>query len=175
MIQVVCSVRQSMGAVYKAMADEIGVSKPAVYGKLNRLEPTVSQALVRYTAQEMATLVKQVGGMRSVPLPKYRLKIVDGNGLGATDHRLKVLLPTGAGALPGKSLVVLEPALGLAIDIFPCEDGHAQERTLLAEVLKTVEAGDLWMGKPLLLCLLISPKPMLLLCWSPSCIALVGA
>ncbi len=36
MIQVVCSVRQSMGAVYKAMADELGVSKPAIYGKLNR-------------------------------------------------------------------------------------------------------------------------------------------
>ncbi len=146
MIQVVCSVRQSIGAVYKAMADELGVSKPAVYGKLNRLEPSVSQALVRYTAQEMATVIEQVGGMRSVLLPKYRLKIVDGNGLGATDHRLEVLLPTGAGALPGKSLVVLDPALGLAIDIFPCEDGHAQERALLPEVLKTVEAGDLWMG-----------------------------
>ena len=91
-------------------------------------------------------MIEQVGGMRSVLLPKYRLKIVDGNGLGATDHRLKVLLPTGAGALPGKSLVVLDPALGLAIDIFPCEDGHAQERALLPEVLKTVEAGDLWMG-----------------------------
>lgn len=147
MIQVVCSVRQSIGAVYKAMADDLGVSKPAIYGKLNRLEPTVSQALVRYTAQEMATLVEQVGEMRrSVPLPKYRLKILDGNGLGATDHRLAVLLPTGAGALPGKSLVVLDPALGLATDIFPCEDGHAQERALLPEVLKTVEAGELWIG-----------------------------
>ena len=146
MIQVVCSVRQSMGAVYKAMADELGVSKPAIYGKLNRLEPTVSQALVRYTAQEMATLVEQVGGMRSVLLPKYRLKIVDGNGLGATDHRLEVLKDNGAGALPGKSLVVLDPALGLATDIFPCEDGHAQERTLLPFVLKTVKAGDLWIG-----------------------------
>ena len=146
MIQVVCSVRQSMGAVYKAMADELGVSKPAIYGKLNRLEPTVSQALVRYTAEEMATLVEQVGGMRSVLLPKYRLKIVDGNGLGATDHRLEVLKDNGAGALAGKSLVVLDPALGLATDIFPCEDGHAQERALLPFVLKTVKMGDLWLG-----------------------------
>ena len=44
MIQVVCSVRQSIGAVYQALAGELGVSKAAVYGKLNRLEPRVSQA-----------------------------------------------------------------------------------------------------------------------------------
>ncbi len=48
--------------------------------------------------------------------------------------------------MPGKSLVVLDPALGLAIDIFPCEDGHAQERSLLSAVLETVEASDLWIG-----------------------------
>ncbi len=42
--------------------------------------------------------------------------------------------------------MVLDPALGLAIDIFPCSDGHAQERSLLSEVLDTVETGDLWIG-----------------------------
>ena len=47
MTQVVCSIRQSIGSVYKAMSEEIGVSKTAVYDKLNRLEPSVSQALVR--------------------------------------------------------------------------------------------------------------------------------
>ncbi len=57
-----------------------------------------------------------------------------------------MLLNNGAGALPGKSLVLLDQALGLAIDIFPCEDGHAQERSLLPLVLETVEAGDLWIG-----------------------------
>jgi hypothetical protein len=41
---------------------------------------------------------------------------------------------------------VLDPKLGLAIDIFPCEDGHTQERALLSGVLATVEAGDLWIG-----------------------------
>ena len=146
MTQVVCSVRQSIGAVYKGMADELAVSKSAVYGKLNRLEPTVSQALVRYSASEMTTIIEQVGGQLPALLPKYRMKILDGNGLGATEHRLSVLLNTGAGALPGKSLVVLDPALGLAIDIFPCEDGHAQERSLLPEVLETVEGGELWIG-----------------------------
>ena len=146
MTQVVCSVRQSIGAVYKATADELGVSKSAVYGKLNRLEPSVSQALVRYSAREMTTIIEQVRGQLPALLPKYRVKILDGNGLGATEHRLSVLLNTRAGALPGKSLVVLDPVLGLAIDIFPCEDGYTQERAILSEVLATVEAGDLWIG-----------------------------
>ncbi len=146
MTQVVCSVRQSIGSVYKATAAEIGVSKTAVYGKLNRLEPCVSKALVESTALDLSSIMEQLGVERSEPLPGYRVKILDGNGLGATEHRLSVLLDTRAGALPGKSLVVLSPALGLATDIFPCEDGHAQERSLLPEVLETVAAGDLWMG-----------------------------
>ncbi len=111
-----------------------------------RLEPCVSRALVKSTAMDLATIIHSLGEERPEPLPGYRIRILDGNGLGATEHRLGVLLDTRAGALPGKSLVVLSPALGLATDIFPCEDGHAQERSLLPEVLDTVEAGDLWIG-----------------------------
>ena len=46
--------------------------------------------------------------------------------------------------MPGKSLVVLDPQLMLAVDVFPCEDGHAQERSLLPLVLATILAGELW-------------------------------
>jgi Transposase DDE domain len=49
-----------------------------------------------------------------------------------------------AGALPGKSLVVYEPTAGLVSDVFLCEDGHAQERAMLGQVLETVQAHDLW-------------------------------
>ena len=61
MTQVVCSVRQSIGSVYKAMSEEIGVSKTAVYDKLNRLEPNVSKALVKSTALDLATIIEQLG------------------------------------------------------------------------------------------------------------------
>jgi hypothetical protein len=146
MTQVVCSVRQSIGSVYKVMSEEIGVSKTAVYDQLNRLEPCVSRALVKSTANELSTIIHQLGVEQPELLPGYRVKILDGNGLGATEHRLEVLRNTQAGPIPGKSLVVLDPKLGLAIDIFPCEDGYTQERSLLPEVLETVEAGDLWIG-----------------------------
>jgi IS4 transposase len=42
--------------------------------------------------------------------------------------------------------VVLEPELGLLTDVFCSEDGHAQERSLLPQVLETVERGDVWMA-----------------------------
>jgi hypothetical protein len=60
----------------------------------------------------------------------------------AIDHRLSRLrwIP------PGKSLVVYEPAQGLVTDVFPCEDGHAQERSLFGAVLATVAADDLWIA-----------------------------
>ena len=34
----------------------------------------------------------------------------------------------------------------LAVDVFPCEDAHAQERSLLPKVLETVQTGDLWIA-----------------------------
>jgi hypothetical protein len=72
------------------------------------------------------------------------VKILDGNCIEASDRRLKVLREVQAGALPGKSLVVYEPTAGLVSDVFPCEDGHAQERSLLGQVLETVQVHDLW-------------------------------
>ena len=65
-----------------------------------------------------------------------------GNCLAATDHRLKALRPYAAKPLPGKSLVVIDPARQLVHDVFQCLDGHAQERSLFHDVLTTVEPGD---------------------------------
>jgi hypothetical protein len=73
------------------------------------------------------------------------VKIIDGNCIEASERRLKVLREVQAGALPGKSLVVYEPMAGLVSDVFPCEDGHAQERSMLGQVLETMPVHDLWM------------------------------
>jgi hypothetical protein len=90
-------------------------------------------------------LIAQLDGARAPWLPGYRVKIIDGHGLEASDRRLKALREVQGGALPGKSLVVYEPASGLVWDVLPCEDGHAQERSLVGAVLETVQADDLWM------------------------------
>jgi hypothetical protein len=48
--------------------------------------------------------------------------------------------------LPGQALVVFDPQYRLVVDVLPCEDGHAQERSLLPELLETVEEQDLWIA-----------------------------
>jgi IS4 transposase len=143
---VVSGIHPSVNAAYKALEKQIGVSKPALYGKLNGLEPKISQALVRYSHRELAPVVSALAPAQTAPLPGYCIRIADGNHLGATEHRLKPLQATRSGPLPGQSIAVLDPAQLLVSDVFLCEDAHAQERSLLPEMLETVQAGQVWIA-----------------------------
>ncbi|MFN2524933.1 MAG: transposase, partial [Actinomycetota bacterium] len=146
MSQVVCGTHRSVDAAYQASEEAIGVSITSVYNKLNGLETTTPADLVRYAAGEAAPLIEQLGGARAPQLAGFRVKLLDGNCITASEHRIEELRSLGAGALPGKSLVVLDPALRIPIDVFPCEDGHAQERSLLGQVLPTVGAEEVWVA-----------------------------
>ena len=48
--------------------------------------------------------------------------------------------------MPRHALAILDPALMLATDMIPCEDAHAQERSLFAQVLERVAPGEVWSG-----------------------------
>jgi len=144
MNQVVFCMQPSVRAAYQAQQDDVGTSLVSVYNKLNGLETQTSAELVRYSAREFAPLIKEMGGEHTPWLEDYRVKIVDGNGLEASEHHIKELREAKGRALPGKALVVYEPAVGLVSDVVPCEDGHAQERSLFGALVKTVARGDLW-------------------------------
>jgi len=93
--------------------------------------------------------LRLIGGMHAElppPVPGYRTKILDGNHLAASEHRLEELRRTWAAPLPGQTLVVLDQQLMLATEVVLCEDGHAQERSLLGQVLPLVTQDDLWMA-----------------------------
>ena len=142
MLEVVCQMRSSVHVAYRN-TENITVSVASLYNKLNGMKTETSAALVRYVAQESEAIIREMKGELPALLPGYRTKLLDGNCLEASHHRLKVLHDTKAGALPGKSLVVFDPQLDLAIDIFLCEDGHAQERSLFDKaltVLHTIKA-----------------------------------
>ena len=140
---VVNRIRPAVNAAYHARVETIGVALKSVYNKLDNLEPVVSAAWSDTTAR-LERVVTTMGGTLPPLLPGYRVKILDGNHLASTQHRIKELRTIGAGALPGQSLVVLDPSLMLIIDVVLCEDGHAQERSLLDQILKTVAAKDVW-------------------------------
>lgn len=141
---VVTNVHPSVNAAYRAQADEIGVTVKSVYDKLKGIEPDVCRELVRETADHMASIIQKAGGEAADLLPGYRVKIVDGNHLRRTDRRIAELRQGNVAPLPGKSLVVFDPVLRLVTDVIPCEDGHAQERSLLPELAKIIKPGEVW-------------------------------
>jgi hypothetical protein len=144
MAGVVTGTRKSIHHAYQTTEEKVGVSVVSVYGKLKNIETCTSQALVRAMAAEVAPLIDQMGGALPPLVEGYPVRILDGNCVASTEHRIKELRATAAGALPGKSLVVLDAGRRLIRDVFPCEDGHAQERALLEQVVPTVTKGELW-------------------------------
>lgn len=145
---VVCGVHPSVHAAHQASSEEISVSVTSIYNKINGIEPIISAELVREVAGQMEATIRHLNATVPDLLPGYRVKILDGNAIAATEHRLKALRDISSAPLPGQSLVVLDPSLMLAVDVFPCEDGHAQERSLFDEVLPTVEEDDEWKSRP---------------------------
>ena len=146
MSKVVLGSHRSVHAAYQATEEEIGVSITSVYNKLNGIETHTSAQLVRYAVDQAEPLVKKLGGKLPSPLPGKRIKLLDGNCIEKTQRRIEELRSLAAGPLPGKSLVVYDPVMGMPIDVFPCEDGHAQERSLLKTVMASIESGDAWIA-----------------------------
>ena len=143
---VVLGAEPSVFAAFRKRRHKLPVSDDSVYNKLKGMERGVSAALVRDSAERAAAVVDELQTRRAPWLPGYRTRILDGNHLSATEHHLKPLRDTWAAPLPGKILVVMDPELDLACDAFLTPDGHAQERSLLDEVLQTVRAKDLWIA-----------------------------
>jgi|SRR5579883_476803 len=144
MAMVACKARPSIHAAYQKAAERLPVSLAAVYAKLNGLEPALCTALVRHVSSQFEPVIRAMVGQLPAWLPGYRFKIIDGNHFSATERRLKVTRQSQAGPLPGQCLVVLDPALMLALEVIPCEDGHAQERSLTEQILALVQPQEIW-------------------------------
>jgi hypothetical protein len=146
MALVVSRERNSVNEAYRHLQEEVGVSVQALYDKLRKTEPVVSQALVRESFLRLKPLVSRLQAQRKSLFPGYCLKILDGNHLTGTEHRIRETRTLHSSPLPGQALVVLHPDQRLIADVFPCEDAHAQERRMLDDVLPTVKEFDLWLA-----------------------------
>lgn len=140
---VVTRISPSVHAAYVRRRETISVSVKALYDKLSHVEVGTSRALVQHVAGEVRELIDRTQGGRAPLLKSYRVRILDGNHLGKTHHRLGVLRGTSAGALPGQALVLLDPQRLVIDDVILCEDGHTQERALMGQVLPGLEPRDL--------------------------------
>lgn len=143
---VVSKVQPSVHAAFKAVKGTLPVTLTALYDKLNHLEPAITSALVNHTAGRLESVIRGMHGELPPLVAGYRVRIIDGSHLAATQRRLDVLRGSIAGPLPGHSLVVLDPELMLATHMISCENGHAQERSLSKQILDLVNANDIWVA-----------------------------
>ena len=143
---VVTQIQPSLHAAYRARREEIDVSVQSLYQKLARVEPTVSETLVRETAGDLAKITDEMKAGLPGPLPGYDVRIVDGNHLAGTQHRLKELRRLGDAALPGHTVAVLNPHRELIEDIVVCEDGHANQKPLFQHLLPKIQRNQCWIA-----------------------------
>jgi IS4 transposase len=145
---VVCQVFPSVNAAYQKQQQRFTVSRRALYDKINLVEPRVTRALIVQTAERLAPVALRLQKRMNSPplLPGFPVRILDGNHLAATEHRIGELRDIAAGPLPGQVLAVFDPDRRLIVDAFPYEDGHAQERGLLVDVLEAQQPSEVWIG-----------------------------
>jgi hypothetical protein len=146
MLAVALQTEPSVHAAYKKRAAALPVSDQAVYDKLRGMEPGVSAALVRDSADLVGPVIEALGATVPPLLPGYHARVIDGNHLGKTERRLKPLRRTWAAALPGKVLAVYDQERDVVSHVFLSPDGHAQERSLFDGVLPLAGPKDLWIA-----------------------------
>jgi IS4 transposase len=140
---VALGLRPSLHAAVRKM-EKLPVSLAALYDKLQRTEPEILRALVRGSAQRLAPVAGLLDCQSS--LPGWQLRIVDGNHLPGSDKRLALLRGQRGAALPGHSLVVYDPDLGLACDLVACEDAYESERVGVQPLVDSAQPGQVWIA-----------------------------
>lgn len=83
--------------------EEYHFSKQALYDKLNRMELSLSEELVKQTYKDMNELIKEMSAYHAPLISDYHMLFLDGNCIEATHRRLKKLRTIQAAPLPGKS------------------------------------------------------------------------
>src|SRR5476649_643524 len=146
LMTVTTRMHRSVGAAYHEHKGRLGVSLVALCGKLKRTDLPLMSALVRENSERLGEVISELRAELAPLVRGYRTRIVDGNALGATEHRLDVLRDTRSGPLPGKALVVFDYERDITTEILPCEDGHAQERSLFRQLAELVRADELWIA-----------------------------
>lgn len=146
MMSVVLRADKSVLAAYRKRVDSLGVSDEAVYQKLQCQELGVSEALVCDSAERVTPVIDALKARHPSLLEGYRVRILDGNHLRASERRIRELRQTWAKGLPGRALVVYEPEVDLVTHVLLTPDGHASERSLLERVIPLVRAKDVWIA-----------------------------
>jgi hypothetical protein len=145
MLDVACGIQPSALKAFNARPASLAVSRQALYGKLRRMEPAVSAAVVQRFAMLAEQVIEHLGSCHAEPVLGYRARVVDGTVLGGrAEHRIKPLRSLWSAGLAGLALAVYAPAQRLVRQVVLAEDAYLGERTLLEQL--QVAAGEIWIA-----------------------------
>jgi hypothetical protein len=119
----------------------VPVSDQAIYQKLSRLPPAVSEAFLA----DLSTRLLQVAPPEpaaAIPesLRAFRAVIIDGKVVKRVPKRLRPLRGAKGGVLGGKALVALDLAAGLVLRVATHADGEVNDCRLVPDLLPQVRA-----------------------------------
>ena len=128
---------------YRKYKEQLATSDVAYIGKLNRTEPSISEATVRYSAEQAGELLDKLNFQPWEVLPRYRCFSLDGNHLQKTEKRLKETRGLCAAPLPGTIVGRFNHQTGLFDQAYLLEDAHAQESSVLDRAVEDFSRHDL--------------------------------
>lgn len=131
---------------YKTHRDDLRVSATCFYDKLNRVETSVSEGMVRYAYEHAKVMQENLGFVGNEPIPGYHARAIDGNHLQKSQKRIGELRGLASAALPGTVVATYELSSDLFDRAYLLEDAHAQEATVLDRVLDDTVEKDLLIG-----------------------------
>ncbi len=144
MSMVSLGVCQSLHSASQTYKEKLNVALSSLYDKINRTEPKLLQELVRQSAMRLGPVLEPLN--LPVTLSGYRVRMVDGNHLPASEKRLTALKAQTGAALPGHTLVVYDADQSLVTDIAPCEDAYASELTIIEPLLERAQFDEVWIA-----------------------------
>ncbi|HMB03405.1 MAG TPA: hypothetical protein VKP69_06645, partial [Isosphaeraceae bacterium] len=95
MLDVACGFRPTPRAAFLRRELQRVASISAFYRKLGRMELGVTEDIVRRTARRARQLIVAGGGLMPEPIEGDAARILDGNVLTGTEHRIASLRTTG--------------------------------------------------------------------------------
>jgi hypothetical protein len=138
--------KPSVHASYQEREEQLGVSKQAVYDKLQGVEPAVSAALVRIPAAELARVITKARATKPDPVPGYHTFVIDGKRLDGTEHRLEETRRMKSAPLPGTVLAMLDTRTEMFVDVACDPDAYACERKVVLPLLENMIKGALYLA-----------------------------
>jgi hypothetical protein len=143
---VICGAKPSVHASYQEREEQLGVSKQAVYDKLQGVEPAVSSALVAVPAAELSQVLAQAKAAKPDPIPGYHTFVIDGKRLNGTEHRVEETRRMKSSPLPGTVLAMLDTRWEMFVNAVCNPDAYACERKVVLPLLEHLEKHALYLA-----------------------------